>query len=229
MTENDKIENSIIPISSNGIVRVGNSIDITNKIIREYEERSISANYKTIKIVNQEWMTKNLDVDCYKNGDPIPQVQNLKEWEDLTSGAWCYYDNNPENGLKYGKIYNWFAVNDERGLAPNGFKIPSLEDWNILFEKTYERLNVEDIRKKTGLNNIEKFTLMYDHVFFRLRDILIGKDYNVDQFFWTSTERNATNAIHVDFGYQGGGNHDDMFLSEILKNTPSYVRCLKII
>lgn len=56
--------------------------------------------YKSVKIGNQEWMTENLNVDCYRNGDPIPYMQDL--WEGLTTGALCDYEDNPENGTKYG-------------------------------------------------------------------------------------------------------------------------------
>lgn len=128
----DDKNTSLIQSGSNGLVRVGNSIEITNKIISEHEERLLQGLYPTVKIGNQQWMSKNLDVDCYANGDPIPQVQNPKEWENLKTGAWCYYNNDPLNGKIYGKLYNWYAVNDPRGLAPKGWKIPSDEDWTIL-------------------------------------------------------------------------------------------------
>jgi uncharacterized protein (TIGR02145 family) len=85
-----------------------------------------------IKIGNQIWMSQNLDVDKYRNGDEIPQVQELKQWSKLTSGAWCYYENNSENSSCFGKLYNWFAINDPRGLAPEGFHIPTHEEWITL-------------------------------------------------------------------------------------------------
>jgi uncharacterized protein (TIGR02145 family) len=131
---NDNNNMSIIPVGSTGLIRVGNSIEITNKIISEHEERLLQRAFTTVKIGNQEWMTKNLDVDCYANGDTIPQVQNPKEWEQLKTGAWCYYNNDPENGKLFGKLYNWYAVNDPRGLVPNGWKIPSDRDWRILID-----------------------------------------------------------------------------------------------
>ena len=59
------------------------------------------------------------------DGDEIPQVQNPAEWSELTTGAWCYYNNDADNGCTYGKLYNWYAVNDPRGLAPSGYHIPS--------------------------------------------------------------------------------------------------------
>ena len=86
----------------------------------------------TVKIGIQTWTTKNLDVATYRNGDPIPQVQDATAWAILTTGAWCYYQNNTENGTNYGKLYNWYAVNDSRGLAPNGFHIPTDAEWTTL-------------------------------------------------------------------------------------------------
>ena len=87
---------------------------------------------KTITIGNQVWTSKNLDVETYRNGDVIPQVQDANSWLNLRTGAWCYYDNDASNGTKYGKLYNWYAVNDPRGLAPKGFHIPSDAEWNTL-------------------------------------------------------------------------------------------------
>jgi uncharacterized protein (TIGR02145 family) len=86
----------------------------------------------TIQIGTQKWMSKNLDVAFYRNGDPIPQVTDPAAWAGLTTGAWCYYNNDPIQGNKYGKLYNWYAVNDPRGLAPQGWHIPSDAEWTTL-------------------------------------------------------------------------------------------------
>jgi uncharacterized protein (TIGR02145 family) len=86
----------------------------------------------TIQIGTQKWMSKNLDVAFYRNGDPIPQVTDPTAWAGLTTGAWCYYNNDPLQGNKYGKLYNWYAVNDPRGLAPQGWHIPSDAEWSTL-------------------------------------------------------------------------------------------------
>jgi uncharacterized protein (TIGR02145 family) len=84
-------------------------------------------------LINEEsWAIENLDVTTYRNGDPIPQVTNPTTWAGLTSGAWCYYDNLETNGAKYGKLYNWYAVTDARGLAPVGFHIPTSSEWSTL-------------------------------------------------------------------------------------------------
>ncbi len=88
--------------------------------------------YETVTIGNQVWMVKNLDVDHYRNGDQISEVRDQNEWSLNEKGAWCYYDNSSDSGVKYGKLYNWYAVIDPRGLAPAGFHIPSDEEWSIL-------------------------------------------------------------------------------------------------
>jgi uncharacterized protein (TIGR02145 family) len=85
-----------------------------------------------VVIGTQTWKTKNLDVATYRNGDPIPQVTDIAQWPNLTTGAWCYYENNTANGPVYGKLYNWYAVNDPRGLAPLGYHIPTDTEWTTL-------------------------------------------------------------------------------------------------
>jgi uncharacterized protein (TIGR02145 family) len=85
-----------------------------------------------LTICCQSWMTKNLDVDTYRNGDPIQQVTDPTAWAALTTGAWCYYNNSAANGAIYGKLYNWYAVNDPRGLAPEGWHVPTDFEWKTL-------------------------------------------------------------------------------------------------
>ena len=85
-----------------------------------------------VTIGSQVWTSKNLDVAIYRNGDVIPEVQDPNAWANLTTGAWCYYNNDASNGTKYGKLYNWYAVNDPRGLAPKGYHIPTDKEWEKL-------------------------------------------------------------------------------------------------
>jgi len=94
-----------------------------------------AADQSTVKIGNQEWMTNNLNVSAFRNGDAIPQAKTAEEWKKAGENkqpAWCYYNNDSENGAKYGKLYNWYAVNDARGLAPSGWHIPSDAEWTTL-------------------------------------------------------------------------------------------------
>jgi uncharacterized protein (TIGR02145 family) len=94
-----------------------------------------------VTIGNQIWSTRNLDVTTYRDGTPIPQVTDPTQWQNLTTGAWCYYNNDPANGIIYGKLYNWYAVagihdNDpstpNKILAPTGWHVPSDAEWVIL-------------------------------------------------------------------------------------------------
>lgn len=88
---------------------------------------------KSVKICDQVWMSENLNVSKYRNGDAILQVTDPTAWSNLTTGAWCYYNNDPAYGANfYGKLYNWFAVNDPRGLAPSGWHVPSHDEWTTL-------------------------------------------------------------------------------------------------
>ena len=90
---------------------------------------------QTVTIGNQTWTTKNLNVATFRNGDLIPEVKTNEEWEaagENKQPAWCYYENNTANGTKYGKLYNWYAVVDTRGLAPAGYHIPTDEEWTVL-------------------------------------------------------------------------------------------------
>ncbi|HEX5152596.1 MAG TPA: fibrobacter succinogenes major paralogous domain-containing protein [Parafilimonas sp.] len=78
----------------------------------------------------QVWMKNNLNVSRYRNGDKIPQVKDAAKWATLTTGAWCWYNNDSATGAVYGKLYNWYAVHDPRGLAPAGWHIPSDSEWH---------------------------------------------------------------------------------------------------
>ncbi len=88
-----------------------------------------------VTIGKQVWMTENLNVDKFRNGDLIPEAKTNEEWEKAGKEgkpAWCYYDKDEKTGYIYGKLYNWYAVNDSRGLAPIGYHIPSDTEWTIL-------------------------------------------------------------------------------------------------
>ncbi len=90
---------------------------------------------KEVKIGKQIWMAENLNVDKFRNGEKIPHAKTVEDWEKAGENkqpAWCYYNNDPKNGKKYGKLYNWYAVSDPRGLAPAGWHIPSNKEWTVL-------------------------------------------------------------------------------------------------
>ena len=89
-------------------------------------------NYKTINIGDQVWMAENLKVTKYRNGESIPMIKGELIWKNYTAGAFCYYQNNPDIGEIYGALYNWYAVNDSKGLCPTGWHVPSNDEWENL-------------------------------------------------------------------------------------------------
>jgi uncharacterized protein (TIGR02145 family) len=110
--------------NANGITGYGNEMSFTTLAAPAMQ---------SVTICSQVWTTQNIDIATYRNGDPIPQITDLIQWSKLTTGAWCYYSNVSAFGTTYGKLYNWYAVNDSRGLAPQGWHIPSDLEWTTLF------------------------------------------------------------------------------------------------
>lgn len=91
----------------------------------------------SVTVGNQVWMAENLNVGTFLNGDPIPEVKSEAEWVkagETGQPAWCYFRNDAANGEKYGRLYNWYATTDPRGLAPEGWHVPSDEEWTTLTE-----------------------------------------------------------------------------------------------
>jgi uncharacterized protein (TIGR02145 family) len=193
---------SIISTGSSNLAKTEKLLSITQKILSE-----IKPQYESVRIGNQEWMTRNLDVDRFRNGDLIPHVESDEEWKKAGENgqpAWCYYDNDPENGKKYGKLYNWFAVNDPRGLAPEGYHVPTDEEWTILEEflggkdiachkmKSVKGWEYEDGElqngngdNSSGLNGLPGGFRNYDGSFSSIRFYA---------FFWSAAENGSNTA-----------------------------------
>jgi hypothetical protein len=98
-------------------------------------KKDIKGPIKTVTIGTQIWMKENLNVSTFKNGAAIPEVQDKDAWEKAGENeqpAWCYYDNDPKKGAKFGKLYNWYAVIDTNGLCPQGWHVPSYDEWDVL-------------------------------------------------------------------------------------------------
>lgn len=123
----------------------------------------------SVKIGNQTWMAENLTVTTFKNGDPIPEAKTKVEWEAAwlnRQPAFCYYNNDPSNAKTRGVLYNYFAVNDSRGLAPEGWRVPShvdienlfkiefpnyYSDWKVIKDKEAQGLNTKVDRDKLAI------------------------------------------------------------------------------
>ena len=106
-----------------------------------------------VTIGTQVWTSCNLNVDRYRNGDLIPEVTDPVAWTTLTTGAWCWHENNSANGPIYSKLYNWYAVNDPRGLAPVGYHIPSNTEWTTLSNYLGGLSSLGAAIKETGLTH----------------------------------------------------------------------------
>ncbi|ASQ90700.1 hypothetical protein CHL67_06965 [Prosthecochloris sp. GSB1] len=146
--------------------------------------------YKAVKIGDQIWMAENLVVKHYRNGDPIPEVRELDEWVALESGAWSVQENAPEHGKLFGKLYNWYAVNDPRGLAPQGWRVPTEEDWRKL-------------EQHLGMNPEE-----LDGVEFRGKEENVGgKLKETGSEHWDKPNTGATN--ETGFAARAGGYRDN--------------------
>jgi uncharacterized protein (TIGR02145 family) len=128
--------------------KVGRIETLQNNCIAE-------GNMSVVQIGNQSWMAKNLNVDHFLNGDPILEAKTNDQWEKAGKEgkpAWCYYNYDPANENYYGKLYNWYAVNDSRGLAPNGWHIPSDTEWTVLIENLGGESVAGGKMKTTGTN-----------------------------------------------------------------------------
>ena len=92
--------------------------------------------YKTVTIGTQTWMAENLKTSKYRDGNPIPYVIDTAKWNHLTTGAWCYPNNDKNKNAIYGKLYNWYAVssttNGNKNVCPTGWHVPTDSEWTVL-------------------------------------------------------------------------------------------------
>ncbi len=183
----------------------------------------------TIVIGTQQWMNKNLDVAFYRNGDPIPYVTDPTAWASLTTGAWCYYGFNPNSGSIYGKLYNWHAVNDPRGLAPVGWHIPDYTEWSILGSslggdlvaggKLKEAGTAHWASPNTGATNSSGFTALPGG-YCNFNGNFFGGGY-----WWTSSGVGVPGGIAS--YYYLYNNISSFFSSELDLNSGLSVRCVR--
>lgn len=115
----------------------GNTSSNHNLTESDPASKNSNADAKQIKIGDQIWATANLSVTHFSNGDPIPEANSAAQWEkagEEGKPAWCYYNQDPVSGKKYGMLFNWYAVTDKRNLAPRGWHIPDDDEWKTLTE-----------------------------------------------------------------------------------------------
>jgi uncharacterized protein (TIGR02145 family) len=206
---------------------------IDSNLVSDIDSLIFKENLETeseVAIGNQIWMNKNLEVDKYKNGDSIPEVKDSTEWANLTTGAWCYFDNNLDTGKIYGKLYNWYAVNDSRGLAPEGWHVPIGTELDELLTCLGDPDNAGGTMKESGTvhwnapnngaTNSSGFTALPGG----LRDSISKFDrIHITGFWWTSTFLSDSNAKFFVLNYD----ESSFYLQETLKNFGFSVRCVR--
>ena len=183
--------------SSNFNSTISNLLPGTRYYVRAYATNSVGTEYGqeqtfmtekeavvfsgSVSIGSQVWQTKNLNVDRFRNGDPIPEARTKEEW--VTAGkkgepAWCYYENNASNSSIYGKLYNWYATTDSRGICPPGWHLPSDKEWTTLT------------------------------IYLGGKDVAGGKMKSTGTAYWNSPNTDATNESGFSAlpgGYRGSG------------------------
>ena len=157
--------------------------------------------YTSIVLGNgQEWMAENLRTTTYANGDLIPNVTGT-QWGNLTTGAWVHYNNDSQYENPYGKLYNWYTVDDPRNVCPTGWHVPTDAEWTVLSDYLGGEAVAGGKMKSTGTQywstpNIDATNesgfsgLPGGH---RL-DVGTFHDIGYGGFWWSSTEIDPTNA-----------------------------------
>ena len=182
---------------------------------------------ETIQIGYQTWMQKNLDEERFRNGDVIPEVTNWEEW--MRAGenekpAWCYFDNDSILGQKHGKLYNWYAVMDPRGLSPVGFHVPNKDEWEILF-KTFEDATLTDgidFWLDDVQNDHKGFRAIPSGGRFHEADVEFFYYLNIKAWWWTTSDmdKNVAYCVNYDVKY-------DVLIFDYYKDVGISVRCIK--
>ena len=174
-------------------------------------------------ICNQVWATKNLDVTTYSDGTIIPQVTDPTAWANLTTGAWCYYNNDVANNATYGKLYNWYAAAGiydsaslsnpalRKKLAPAGWHVPTDAEWTTLTTclggesiaggkmkqtgTTYWNSPNQDATNSSGFTGLPGGCRNNSGMFTSI---------GLNGYWWGSSEYNTTNAWDRILFYDGG-------------------------
>jgi uncharacterized protein (TIGR02145 family) len=210
-------------------------ITVTNTDVKTVENikadsTEVLPKLKETEIGDQIWMVENLNVDTFRDGTPIPEAKSDEEWKKAGKDGnpvWCYYENDPKNGVKYGKLYNWYAVNDPRGLAPKGLHIPTDAEWTELtdylggIEKAGTKMKSKEGWSDGGNGtNSSGFSGLPGG--YRLND---GAFRNIGKYGsgWSSVENSSTSAWFRYLGYDDGYvNRNDS-----MKEVGLSVRCIK--
>lgn len=186
--------------------------------------------YDVITIGAQKWLKQNLRTTHYRNGQPIPQVTDPAVWDTLNTGAWCWYNNDSATyAATYGKLYNWYAVSDPRGIAPDSFHIPDDVEWTILSSSLGGNTVSGGAMKEAGIShwlspntsatNSSKFTGLPSG-FRNSNGIFNGITYSA--LYWSTTVYDAGNSYCRELFYL----HENLMRNNNLNKNGFAVRCI---
>ncbi|MCX6237285.1 MAG: fibrobacter succinogenes major paralogous domain-containing protein [Bacteroidia bacterium] len=187
--------------------------------------------YHAVTIGKQVWMAENLKTTQYRNGDPIPYVTVNTSWAALTTGAYCWYNNDAtSNKATYGALYNWETVKDKRNIAPAGWHVPTDAEWTILTTflggkglaggKLKETLTSHWSAPNSDATNSSGFTALPGG--YRKNDGAFGNVSYVGGW-WSSTEYSKTVAWYRYVDYSSSY----VYSCSSYKNSGFSVRCIK--
>jgi uncharacterized protein (TIGR02145 family) len=195
--------------------------------------------YKTVVIGTQIWMAENLKTTRYRNGDFIPTITNNAQWIGLTTGAYSWYNNDINYKSIYGALYNWFAINDSRNIAPDGWHVPNENEWDTLI--TYLGTGTEasiKLRENgtthwTGYNAVNSNLSGFTGLPAGFREYDNGKFYGSEFYcWWWSCDSDVENSERawirgLDYWYPQNIDWNRVDNMTIFKNCGASVRCIK--
>lgn len=181
--------------------------------------------YHTVKIGKQVWMVENLNVTHYRNGEAIPNVTDSLKWSKLTTGAYCNYKNDTVIAETYGRLYNWYAINDNRNICPIGWHIPADTEWTELTDAVGATLI--HYLPSNGIDNNEignKIDSGFKAFPFGYRNIEgVFQDILTIGCWWSFTEMDEAYSWELDMYY----NFRNVFRNYKNKKNGLSVRCVK--
>jgi len=212
------------------ITSVGSPIGKFSECIKDVDGNT----YKTVSIGNQIWMAENLKTSKYNDGTALPNIMDANKIILDTIGAWSVYNNDMDNNSRYGKLYNWFAINSitngNKNLCPTGWHVPSDAEWAILTDYLGGENVAGSKMKEVGTNNWKSPNMFASNT--SLFTALPGGGRNIDGsylsvgthgYWWSSTHHFTFNAMSFSLNvYVGVANRS---LKD--KQVSMSVRCLK--
>ena len=179
----------------------------------DYPATAQPADHSAVQIAGLWWMQENLSVTRYQNGDSIPDgTADHPSWAQLSTGAWAYPDSQAALRSSFGLLYNWYAVNDPRGLCPTGWRLPNHDEWTAL---------THALGGETKAGAVLKASQGWLPAGFRGSDGTYG-GLGAYAYWWSST----ASGINGAWGRFVDGTQSGIFMMDGYKRSAFSVRCV---